>query len=52
MESTFLFLRGLGDRFSDFLGLENRHENRGNFCDVTDPEFGSGDADLRGIWAV
>ena len=29
----------LGDRFSDFLGLENRLENRGIFGDVTNPEF-------------
>ena len=35
-----LFLRSLGDRFSDFLDLENRLENRWIFGDVTDLEFG------------
>ena len=35
-----IVLTGLGDCFSDFLGLENRFVNRGIFGDVTDPEFG------------
>ena len=34
------FFGRLGDHFSDFLGLENRFENRGFFGDVTDPEPG------------
>ena len=29
----------LGAAFLDFLGIENRLENRGIFGDVTDPEF-------------
>ena len=33
------FFGGLGDRFSGFLVLENRLENRGILGDVTDPEF-------------
>ena len=38
--SRFLsFSKSLVERFSDFLGLENRFENRGIFSDVTDPEF-------------
>ena len=33
-----LFFDSLGHRFSDFLSLGNRFENKGIFCDVTDPE--------------
>ena len=39
---VFVLFGGLGDRFYDFSGLENRLENRGNFGDVTDP--------VPGIW--
>ena len=34
------FFASLGSRLSDFSSLENRLENEGIFCDVTDPEFG------------
>ena len=37
-----LFFKSLGDRFSDLFSLENRLENEGIFCDVTDPELGIG----------
>ena len=39
-DACLSFFRRLGNRFSDFLGLEDRFENRGIFGDATDPEFG------------
>ena len=57
--SMFVVLGGLGDRFSDFLSVENRLENEGCFGDVTDPEPGiwrggstHHGADLHTIWAL
>ena len=43
------FVGSLGDRFSDFLSLENRLENRGVFGDATDPEKLTG---VGGIWTL
>ena len=33
------FLIALGTVFSGFFSLENKLENEGIFCDVTDPEY-------------
>ena len=39
-----LFFGSLGSGFSGFLGLENRLESEGIFCDVPDPEPGRGES--------
>ena len=39
-DRSLSFFGGLGGRFAGVLGLENRRENEGFFCDLTDPESG------------
>ena len=36
----FLFFTSLGDRFRNLFSIENKLENPGFFCDITDPESG------------